>query len=33
VGEMTNQLRDDYLKLVRRQLDLTKGLPPRVAVS
>jgi len=33
VGEMTNQLRDDYLKLVRRQLDLTKDLPPRVAVS
>lgn len=32
VGEMTKQMRDDYLKLVRRQLDLTKDLQPRVAV-
>ncbi len=33
VGEMTTQLREDYLKLVRRQLVLEQDLPPRVAVS
>jgi len=33
VGEITRQMREDYLKLVRRQLVLEKDLPPRVAVS
>lgn len=33
VGEMTTGLREDYLKLVRRQLELPKDLPPRVTTG